>query len=266
MANRIDAKVKDRKKAGKKALVTYILAGDAGYETTEEAVLAMEQSGVDIIEIGVPFSDPIAEGKVIQEASLRSLRDNHTTLAGVFEMVARLRKKTDMPLLLMLYANTIFRTGTDFFFDKCAELGIDGVIVPDLPFEEHDEFREAAARNNVHNISLVTPTSHGRIGKIAAEASGFLYCVSSVGVTGMRDSFSTDFDAFFDEVKASAKVPYCVGFGIRDGETARKMAAYCDGVIVGSAIVNKVAEFGSKAVPEIAALCKELRAGLDAAH
>ena len=264
MSNRIDAKFAELKAAGKKALITYIVAGDGGYDLTEKAILEMSQNGVDIIEIGVPFSDPIAEGKTIQEASLRSLRDNHTTLVGVFEMVERLRKQTDMPLLLMLYANTIFRTGTDKFFARCKETGIDGVIVPDLPFEEHDEFDAASKANGVYNISLVTPTSHGRIAKIAAAAEGFLYCVSSTGVTGVRDKFSTDFDAFFGEIKASAKIPYCVGFGIRDGERAKQMGAYCDGVIVGSAIVNQVAEHGKDAVPAIVKVCQELRSGLDA--
>lgn len=265
MSNRIDKKFSDLNAAGKKALITYIVAGDGGYDLTEQAVLEMERSGVDIVEIGVPFSDPIAEGPIIQEASLRSLRDNHTTLKGVFEMVECLRKQTDMPLLLMLYANTIFRTGTELFFAKCAEVGVDGVIVPDLPFEEHDEFQSAAEKNGVYNISLVTPTSHGRIAKIAAAAEGFLYCVSSTGVTGMRDSFNTNFDAFFEEIAASAKIPYCVGFGIRDGAAAKRMGSYCNGVIVGSAIVNQVAAHGKAAVPEIAKLCTELRNGLDEA-
>ena len=263
MSNRIDEKFKQLKAENKKALITYIAAGDGGFDLTEQAILAMEQNGADIIEIGVPFSDPIAEGKVIQEASLRAIRDYHTTLKGVFELVKKLRTQTNMPLLLMLYANTIFRTGTDYFFEKCREVGIDGVIVPDLPFEEHDEFQEASEKNNIYNISLVTPASTGRIAKIAPKAQGFLYCVSSVGVTGMRSHFDTDFNAFFGEVKNSAKIPYCVGFGIRDGETAHKMSAYCDGVIVGSAIVNKIGEFGQNAIPEIVALCQELRQGLD---
>ncbi len=265
MSNRIDEKFAQLKAENKKALITYIAAGDGGYDLTEKAVLAMEKNGADLIEIGVPFSDPIAEGPVIQAASLRSLRDYHTTLKGVFEMVKRIREKTDMPLLLMLYANTIFRSGTDAFFAKCAEIGIDGVIVPDLPFEEHDEFQEASEKNGVYNISLVTPASTGRIAKIAAQAQGFLYCVSSVGVTGMRDHFDTDFNAFFDEIKKSTKIPYCVGFGIRNGETAKKMGSYCDGVIVGSAIVNKVGEFGQEAVPEIVNLCHELKNGLNQA-
>ena len=261
MPNRIDKKFAELKAAGKKALITYIVAGDGGYDLTEQAVLEMEKQGVDIIEIGVPFSDPIAEGTVIQEASLRSLRDNHTTLKGAFELVERLRKKTDMPLLLMLYANTVFRTPD--FFERCKAVGVDGVIIPDLPFEEHEEFDKPARENGVYNISLVTPASRGRIAKIASKAEGFLYCVSSTGVTGMRDKFSTDFDAFFGEIKASANIPYCVGFGIRSGETAKKMGAYCDGVIVGSAIVNQVAEHGKDAVPFISEKAKELRTGLD---
>ena len=262
MANRLDIKFEELKQTGKKALVTYIVAGDGGYALTEEAILAMEQAGVDIIEIGVPFSDPIAEGTIIQQASQRALQGG-TTLKGVFEMVERLRKKTDMPLLLMLYANSIYRTGTDKFFDRCREVGIDGVIVPDLPFEEHDEFKEDSERNGVYNISLVTPTSHGRIAKIAAAAKGFLYCVSSTGVTGMRDTFSTNFEEFFGEIKKSARIPCFVGFGIRSGAAAKTMGSYCDGVIVGSAVVSRVGEFGDKAVPEITAFCKELRQGLD---
>ena len=265
MPNRIDRKFTELKSQNKKALITYIAAGDGGYDLTEQAVLAMEQNGADIVEIGVPFSDPIAEGPVIQAASLRAIRDYHTTLKGVFELVEKIRTKTDMPLLLMLYANTIFRTGTDYFFEKCRQVGIDGVIVPDLPFEEHDEFQDAAERNGVYNISLVTPASTGRIAKIASQAQGFLYCVSSVGVTGMRDQFNTDFDAFFSEVANSAKIPYCVGFGIRDGKTAHKMGTYCDGVIVGSAVVNQIGEHGQDAVPGIAALCQDLRSGLDQA-
>jgi len=261
MSNRIDEKFAQLKAQNKKALITYISAGDGGLELTEKAVLEMEKNGADIIEIGVPFSDPIAEGPVIQEASLRSLRDYHTTLKSVFEMVKKLRTQTDMPLLLMLYANTVFRTPD--FFDKCHEVGIDGVIIPDLPFEEHDEFKQAAEKNNIYNISLVTPASTGRIEKIAPAAQGFLYCVSSVGVTGMRDKFDTDFNAFFNEIKKYAKIPCCVGFGIRNGEAAQKMGSYCDGVIVGSAVVNQIGQYQQEALPHVAALCQELRTGLD---
>lgn len=261
--NRIDAKFAELKKAGKKALITYVTAGDGGYENTEKAVLAMEQNGADIIEIGVPFSDPIAEGIVIQEASLRALKAG-TTLKGVFEMVRRLREKTDMPLLLMLYANTVYSKGAEHFFATCREVGIDGVIIPDMPFEEHGEFDAAADANGVYNISMVTPTSHERIAKIASQAKGFLYCVSSVGVTGVRSSFKTEFSEFFNEISASAACPYCVGFGIGNGETAAKMGAYCDGVIVGSAVVKRVGLGGEEGIAEVTALTRELRAGLDA--
>lgn len=263
MYNRIDEKFSSLKAEHKKALITYITAGDGGLALTEQAILAMAQNGADIIEIGVPFSDPIAEGPVIQAASLRALRDYHTTLKDIFALAEKLRTQTDIPLLFMLYANSIFRTGTDAFFDKCHAIGIDGVIVPDLPFEEHAEFQAAAQRNQIYTISLVTPASSGRIEKIASAAQGFLYCVSSTGVTGMRDHFDTDFDAFFSEIAKSAKVPYCVGFGIRDGKTAQKMGAYCDGVIVGSAIVNQIGKLGQNAIPEIVRLCQELRTGLD---
>lgn len=262
MSDRLDKKFRELGSAGKKALVTYIVAGDGGYDLTEELILAMEKAGVDIVEIGVPFSDPIAEGPVIQEASLRALQGG-TTLKGVFELVERLRKKTEMPLLLMLYANTVYRTGTEAFFARCAQTGIDGAIVPDLPFEEHEEFSTPAEKHGIDNISLVSPTSHHRIQKIASAAKGFLYCVSSTGVTGVRDSFSTNFDEFFGEIKKAARIPCYVGFGIRDGEAARRMSAYCDGVIVGSAIVSLVGTYGQKAVPEVERLCKELRQGLD---
>lgn len=263
MSNRIDEKFQQLKAQNKKALITYISAGDGGLDLTEKAVLEMEKNGADIIEIGVPFSDPIAEGPVIQEASLRSLRDYHTTLKSVFAMVEKLRTQTDMPLLLMLYANTVYRTPD--FFEQCRKVGIDGVIIPDLPFEEHDEFREAAERNNIYNISLVTPASTGRIEKIASAAQGFLYCVSSVGVTGMREKFDTDFNAFFAEVAKYSKIPYCVGFGIRNGEAAKKMGSYCDGVIVGSAVVNQIGQYQQDALPHVAALCQDLRNGLNQA-
>ena len=173
MNNRIETRLAELKAQNRKALVTYITAGCGGYEQTEDAVLAMDKAGADIIEIGVPFSDPVAEGPIIQEASLKALERN-TTLAGTFEMVKRIRKSTDMPLLLMLYVNTVFRYGTEKFFSQCKESGIDGVIIPDLPYEEYDEIKEDADKNGIISISLVTPVSFGRIEKIAASARGFL--------------------------------------------------------------------------------------------
>lgn len=238
--NRIDTKLAQCKAEGKKALITFITAGDGGYDCTEKAVLEMVENGADLIELGVPFSDPIAEGPVIQCASERSLK-NGTTLVGIFELVRRLRKQTDVPLLLMMYLNTIFCYGTDRFFAECQESGIDGVIVPDIPYEEKDEIQGSADKYNVHNISLVTPASEDRIQMIASEATGFLYCVSSNGVTGVRSEFDTNFAPFFEKIYKYAKVPCAVGFGISGAEAAKQMSKYCDGVIVGSAIVRRSA-------------------------
>lgn len=262
--NRIDAKLEQCKAEGRKALITFITSGDGGYACTEAAVLEMEKNGADLIELGVPFSDPIAEGPVIQRASERSLQGG-TTLAGIFDMVRRLRQKTDMPLLLMMYLNTIFRFGTDRFFSLCKECGIDGVIVPDIPFEEKDEIQGSADKYNVHNISLVTPASEDRIQMIASEATGFLYCVSSNGVTGVRSEFETNFAPFFEKIHKYAKVPCAVGFGISGPEAAKQMGQYCDGVIVGSAIVRLVEQYGGTDAPaQIGAFVKSLREGLDA--
>ena len=260
--NRIDRKFDELKQQGRKDLITFVTAGDPDLDTTIDLVLAMEKGGADIVELGVPFSDPVAEGPVIQEASLRSLQ-NGTTLVKIFEMVKKLRQKTDMPLLLMMYVNTIFRFGTQRFFDLCVECGIDGVIVPDLPFEERDEIKGFADAVGVYSISLVAPTSHERIKMIAEAGKGFLYCVSSTGVTGVRDRFSTDFQEFFDAIERYTAVPAAVGFGIATPEQAKVMKQYCEGVIVGSAIVEKVAEYGTKAAEPVGSLVASLRQALD---
>ena len=260
--NRIDAKLKKCKSENRKSLITFITSGDSGYETTEKAVIEMEKNGADLIELGVPFSDPIAEGPVIQAASERSLK-NGTTLTGIFDMVARLREKTDIPLLLMMYLNTIYRFGTERFFKLCSENGIDGVIVPDLPYEEKDEIQGSADKYGIHNISLVTPASDDRIQMIAQQATGFLYCVSTNGVTGVRSEYSTDFDAFFTPINKYAKVPCAVGFGISGPESAKKMSRYCDGVIVGSAIIRIVEQYGAESPEKIGEFVKSLRNALD---
>ncbi|MCD7958130.1 MAG: tryptophan synthase subunit alpha [Ruminococcus sp.] len=261
--NRIDTTLAQYKKTGKKALIPFITSGDGGYDCTEQAVMEMIKNGADLIELGVPFSDPIAEGPVIQRASERSLRQG-TTLSGIFEMVQRLRKKTDTPLLFMMYLNTIFRFGTDRFFQTCQICGIDGVIVPDIPYEEKDEIQGSADKYNVHNISLVTPASEDRIQMIASDATGFLYCVSSNGVTGVRQKFDTEFDPLFEKIYKYAKIPCAVGFGISGPEAAKKMSKYCDGVIIGSAIVKLVEQYGGKTAPkEIGIFIKSLRQALD---
>ncbi len=261
MKNRIDSCFEQLKANNEKALITFITAGDPDMETTEKLVLEMFDKGADIIELGVPFSDPIAEGKTIQLASQRSLKGG-TTLDKIFDVVKSLRTKTDKPLLLMMYVNTIFKYGTERFFKNCAEYQIDGVIVPDLPFEERDEIQPTADKYGVYNINLVSPTSADRVSMIAAESKGFLYVVSSLGVTGTRSDITTDFDKLLAPMK-DFDVPCCIGFGISSPELAEKMSAFCDGVIVGSAIVNRVAEGGKDSVPAVgefvAALKEPLR-------
>ena len=259
--NRIEKTLAELKAKGEKALITFVTAGDPDLETTEKLVLEMFDNGTDIVEIGVPFSDPVAEGKVIQAASLRSLAHG-TNLTEIFGTVENLRKKTDKPLILMMYVNTIFRFGTERFFTLCREKGVDGVIVPDLPFEEKDEIRSFAEDNEIIPISLVAPTSHQRIESIASDAQGFLYCVSSTGVTGTRSKFSTNFDEFFGEIKKSCKVPAMVGFGISNPEQAAKMGSYCDGVIVGSAVVKIIAEYGRDSVKKVGEFVRSIKDAL----
>lgn len=256
--NRIETALAELKNKGEKALITFVTAGDPDIETTEKLVLEMLDKGSDIVEIGVPFSDPVAEGKTIQAASLRSL-SRGTNLSEIFDMAGSLRQKTDKPLILMMYVNTIFRFGTERFFSLCREKGIDGVIVPDLPYEERNELQPYAEDNGIIAISLVAPTSHQRIADIAGEAKGFLYCVSSTGVTGTRSKFTTNFEEFFGEIKKSCKVPAMVGFGISDPEQAKKMSSYCDGVIVGSAVVKIVAEYGKNSPAPVGEFVRSLK-------
>ncbi len=256
--NRIEKCFSDLKEKNEKALITFITAGDPDLETTEKAVFEMFGNGADIIELGVPFSDPVAEGVTIQKSSLRSLK-NGTNLTKIFETVKRIREKTEKPLILMMYINTIFVYGTDRFFADCKQYGIDGVIVPDMPFEERDEVQEFAEKYGVLNINLVAPTSRNRIEKIATESKGFLYCVSSTGVTGVRSGYTTDFDDFFGTIKKYAKCPCAVGFGISGPEQAKKMSGYCDGVIVGSAIVRIFEEKSADAPKAAGEFVKSLK-------
>lgn len=256
--NRIEKCFSDLKERNEKALITFITAGDPDLEATERAVFEMFDNGADIIELGVPFSDPVAEGVTIQKSSLRSLK-NGTNLTKIFETVKRIREKTEKPLILMMYINTIFVYGTDRFFADCKQYGIDGVIVPDMPFEERDEVQEFAEKYGVLNINLVAPTSRNRIEKIASESKGFLYCVSSTGVTGVRSGYTTDFDDFFGTIKKYAKCPCAVGFGISGPEQAKKMSGYCDGVIVGSAIVRIFEEKGADAPKAAGEFVKSLK-------
>lgn len=258
--NRIDEKFNLLRE--KKALITFVTAGDPNIETTEKLVLTMLDAGADIVEIGVPFSDPIAEGTIIQNASKRSL-DNGTTLLKIFDLVEKLRAKTDAPLLLMMYLNTIFGFGTERFFNLCVDKGIDGVIVPDMPYEECDEIEITAKKYDIHSIRLVSPTSKERIKMIADGAGGFLYCVSSLGVTGTRNSYSTDFEKFYSDIKKYSKIPCAVGFGISNVEQAKIISKYFDGVIVGSAIVEIIEKEKENAEKFVFDFVKSIRQALD---
>lgn len=242
----------------KKAFIPFVTGGDGGIEKTEEYIDAMVRAGADLIEIGIPFSDPIAEGPVIQAADLRALKAG-TTTEKLFDMVSRIRKKTDIPLVFMTYVNPVFYYGYDKFFKRCEEVGIDGIIIPDLPFEEKEEAREAASQHNISVISLIAPTSSERIARIAKEAEGFLYVVSSMGVTGMRSEITTDLDSILSVVKENAHVPAAVGFGIHTPEQAAKIAKTADGVIVGSAIEKLIEEYEGGAAGHIYEYVKKMK-------
>ena len=261
MNNRIINKFSKLKKNGEKALIAFITGGDPDIETTEKLILAMEEAGVDIIEIGIPFSDPVAEGHVIQRASERALAGG-CTVDKLFDMVKRLREKTNIPLLFMTYANPIYAYDKERFMAKCKEAGIDGIIVPDVPFEEKNEFEDECNRYDVCLVLLIAPTSGERAEKIACEAQGFLYCVSSLGVTGTRSDINTNIAELITQVKDMSSIPCAVGFGISTPEQARDMAEISDGVIVGSAIVKLIAEFGRESVAPVKNFVSELKKGV----
>ena len=233
-----------------KAFIPFITGGDPSLEITEQLLYAMEEAGADIIEIGIPFSDPIAEGPVIQAANERALAAGCTT-DRLFETVKKAREKVQVPMVFLTYLNPIFTYGKERFMERCREYGIQGVIVPDMPFEEKGELREVCTKYGIEIISLIAPTSHERITAIAKEAEGYIYCVSSLGVTGMRKEISTGIQGMVDKVRQVTKVPCAVGFGISTPEQAQQMAAVSDGVIVGSRIVKIVEEYGEKSVPYV---------------
>lgn len=233
-----------------KAFIPFITGGDPSLKITEQLLYAMEEAGADIIEIGIPFSDPIAEGPVIQAANERALAAGCTT-DRLFETVKKARKRIQVPMVFLTYLNPIYTYGKERFMERCRECGIQGVIVPDMPFEEKGELREVCREYGIEIISLIAPTSNERITAIAREAEGYIYCVSSLGVTGMRKEISTDIKGMVDKVRQVTEVPCAVGFGISTPEQAQKMAAVSDGVIVGSRIVKIVEEYGEKAVPYV---------------
>jgi len=233
-----------------KAFIPFITAGDPSLDVTEELIYAMEEAGANLIEIGIPFSDPVAEGVVIQKASKRALLSG-TTTEKIFGMVERIRKNTDIPLAFMTYLNPILAYGKKQFLNIAGNLGMDALIVPDMPFEEQYELLPECRANNIDLISLIAPTSKERIAKIAAGAQGFVYCVSSMGTTGVREKFSAEIKNMVAQVKEIKDIPCAVGFGISTPQQAREIASFSDGVIVGSAIVRIVEQYGSKAINHV---------------
>ncbi len=241
-----------------KAFIPFITCGDPSLEVTRELVCAMAQAGADLIELGIPFSDPTAEGPVIQEASNRALSGGVTT-DKIFAMVSEIRETTQIPLVFMTYANVVFSYGAERFMEKAAGLGIDGIILPDIPYEEKAEFDSICEQYGVVLISMIAPTSHDRIRMIAKEARGFVYCVSSLGVTGTRTEITTDISAMIRLVKEVNDIPCAVGFGISTPEQAARMASLSDGAIVGSAIVKLCGQYGKDCVPYVAEYVKSMK-------
>lgn len=230
----------------KKAFIGFLTAGDPYLEKTVEYILEMEKAGASLIEIGIPFSDPIAEGPVIQAANIRALASKMTT-DKVFEIVTEVRKTSNIPLCLMTYLNPVFHYGYDKFFKRCQEAGVDGIIIPDCPFEESKEVSDICYKYDVDLISMIAPTSKERTLEIAREARGFIYLVSSMGVTGMRSEIATDIEGIVKEIKTVTDTPVAIGFGINNQEQVKYFSSLVDGVIVGSAIVNIIKEYGEEA-------------------
>ena len=258
--NRIDKTFAQISAQKKKALIAFITSGDPSIDATYEFALSLFDAGVDILELGVPFSDPVAEGPVIEAASGRALAAGFKT-DRLFEMTKKLRAKTDKPILFMLYINSIYAYGASKFFSNCRDAGIDGVIVPDLPYEEQNEIA-ICEDFGIYSIRLIAPTGVGRIEKITESAKGFLYCVSSEGVTGTRSGFSTDFEQFSKEIKTYGNIPAAVGFGIGTPDQARELSKHFDGVIMGSAFVKLIAMHGENAAEHLHALAKNVKNAL----
>lgn len=244
-----------------KAFVAFITCGDPDLETTAKAVRAMAEGGADLIELGIPFSDPTAEGPVIQSANVRALSAG-TTTDKIFEMVKKLRNDVKIPMVFMTYANVVFSYGTERFAEMCAQVGMDGVILPDVPYEEKEEFAPIFEAHGLELVSLIAPTSADRIAMIAKEAKGFIYVVSSLGVTGVRSEITTDIGALTEQIRAVTDVPCAVGFGISTPEQAAKMAKVSDGAIVGSAIVRLMEKYGRDAVPHVEEYVKSMKDAL----
>ncbi len=229
-----------------KAFIPFLTCGDPDLETTAAAVRAAAENGADLIELGIPFSDPVAEGPVIQNANIRALNGGVTTDL-IFDLVRGLRRDVKIPMVFMTYANVVFSRGAEKFISGCAEIGIDGLILPDLPYEEKEEFLPFCRRYGIDLISMIAPTSRDRIAVIAEEAEGFLYIVSSLGVTGERKKIDIDPASMMKTVRENTDIPCAVGFGISTPDQAEKTARFSDGVIAGSAVVRLLEKYGKEA-------------------
>ena len=244
-----------------KAFIAFITCGDPDLETTAAAIRAAVENGADLIELGIPFSDPTAEGPVIQEANIRALNGGVTT-DKIFAFVKKLRYDVKVPMVFMTYSNVVFSYGAEKFISTCKNIEIDGLILPDLPFEEKEEFHPLCKQYGIELISMVAPTSEKRIAMIARKAEGFIYIVSSLGVTGMRQEIKTDLSSIVKAVRENTKIPCAVGFGISTPQQAKKMAEYADGVIVGSAIIKLLEQYGEDAPQHIGAYVREIKSAL----
>lgn len=242
----------------KKAFIGFITAGDPDIQTTKNVISKMADAGCDLIEIGIPFSDPVAEGPVIQNANVRALKNDITT-DDVMQMAKEMSQKIDIPMVFMTYLNVLFRYGYDRFLQNAKDSGISGVIIPDLPFEEKDELQSVAVKYDIEVVSLIAPTSEDRIKMIARDAKGFVYCVSSLGVTGVRSDITTDLDSIVKAVKSVSDVPVAIGFGINTPEQAKEYAGIADGVIVGSAIVKLIEQYGKDAPDKVYEYVKSMK-------
>lgn len=239
-----------------KAFIPFVTCGDPDLETTRNVVHQAAASGAKVIELGIPFSDPTAEGPVIQGANLRALSGGVNT-DKIFTLAAELSAELDVALVFMTYGNVVYHYDIQRFAEESAKAGIAGIILPDVPFEERDEFAPAFAQHGIDLISMIAPTSDARIAQIASQAEGFIYLVSSLGVTGTRTNITTDLDSIVAQIRSVTSTPIAIGFGISDAEAAGKMAAKADGAIVGSAIVKIIAKEGSKAAEPIGAFVEE---------
>lgn len=240
-----------------KAFMPFITCGDPNLDITEEIIYALDEAGASLIELGIPFSDPTAEGPVIQSASERALQAG-TTTDKVFNMVEKVRKKVSIPLAFMTYANVVYSYGIENFFQHSAGLNVNAVILPDVPFEEKDEFAIPCKESGIDFISLIAPTSARRVETIAKQAQGFIYLVSSLGVTGVRDQIHGDIASLVQEVRSHTAIPIAIGFGIGSARSAQEMAKYADGVIIGSAIMQLVADHGIDAPDKVYDFAREI--------